>query len=210
MKGIILEKENGKIVVLTKDGKFVSRKTNTKKDIGDEIKITSIEYKQVISIAAALILVFTITFGSYVAYAQPYGYAQVEGDIGVELTYNRQYKVIKINSINESEEEFIKDIEKELKGKKVLGLRFRPQHPIDIFIADFYCHPVKLVIEIDGGIHNSIEQKEYDIGREAELNEWGIKVIRFTNEEVGNNIDLVIKKIKKECSMRLPQTPKGA
>jgi len=99
---------------------------------------------------------------------------------------------------------------KELKGKKVLGLRFRPQHPIDIFIADFYCHPVKLVIEIDGGIHNSIEQKEYDIGREAELNEWGIKVIRFTNEEVGNNIDLVIKKIKKECSMRLPQTPKGA
>lgn len=40
-----------------------------------------------------------------------------------------------------------------LKGKKILGLRFRSQHPIDIFIADFYYHPVKLVVEVDGGIH---------------------------------------------------------
>ena len=40
-----------------------------------------------------------------------------------------------------------------LKREKMLGLRFRPQHPIDIFIADFYCHPIKLVIEVDGGIH---------------------------------------------------------
>ncbi|MFK5854987.1 MAG: DUF559 domain-containing protein, partial [Bacteroidota bacterium] len=52
-----------------------------------------------------------------------------------------------------------------LKGKRILGLRFRSQHPIDIFIADFYCHPVKLVVEVDGGIHKSSDQKEYDIGR---------------------------------------------
>ena len=42
-----------------------------------------------------------------------------------------------------------------LKEKQMLGFRFRSQHPIDIFIADFYCHPLKLVIEIDGGIHKS-------------------------------------------------------
>ncbi|HKJ41971.1 MAG TPA: endonuclease domain-containing protein, partial [Sunxiuqinia sp.] len=78
-----------------------------------------------------------------------------------------------------------------LKSRKVLGLRFRPQHPIDIFIADFYCHPLKLVIEVDGGIHNSKDQIEDDIGREAELNEWGIKVIRFSNEEIENDINMV-------------------
>ncbi|WP_372950033.1 endonuclease domain-containing protein [Mariniphaga sp.] len=97
-----------------------------------------------------------------------------------------------------------------LKGKKMLGLRFRPQHPIDIFIADFYCHPLKLILEVDGGIHKSKEQKEYDIGREGELENWGMKVIRFTNEEIENEIDLVMKEIKRICEKRkseLPQSP---
>jgi very-short-patch-repair endonuclease len=86
-----------------------------------------------------------------------------------------------------------------LKGKKMLNLRFRPQHPIDIFIADFYCHPLKLVIEVDGGIHKSKDQKEYDLNREAELNSWGIKVIRFTNEDVECNIASVISEIERIC-----------
>ena len=89
-----------------------------------------------------------------------------------------------------------------LKGKQMLGLRFRPQHPIDIFIADFYCHPIKLVIEIDGGIHKTTEQKEYDIGRTAELNYWGIEVIRFTNEEIENKVNQVIKGIEQTCIKR--------
>ena len=87
-----------------------------------------------------------------------------------------------------------------LKSKNMLGLRFKPQHPIDIFIADFYCHSLKLVIEIDGGIHKSVDQREYDIGREAELEHWGIKVIRFTNEEVENNISRVQNEIERICS----------
>lgn len=87
-----------------------------------------------------------------------------------------------------------------LKGKQIFGLRFRPQHPIDIFIADFYCHPIKLVIEVDGGIHKSVNQNEYDIGREAELNYWGIKVIRFTNEQIDNDIQHVITIIKQICT----------
>ena len=86
-----------------------------------------------------------------------------------------------------------------LRGKKMLNLRFRPQHPIDIFIADFYCHPLKLVIEVDGGIHKSRDQKEYDLNREAELNSWGIKVIRFTNEAVEHNIGFVISEIERIC-----------
>jgi very-short-patch-repair endonuclease len=86
-----------------------------------------------------------------------------------------------------------------LKGKKMMNLRFRPQHPIDIFIADFYSHPLKLVIEVDGGIHKSREHKEYDVNREAELNYWGIKVMRFTNEEIENKIDFVIAEIERSC-----------
>ena len=81
-----------------------------------------------------------------------------------------------------------------LKGKNILGLRFRRQHPIDIFIADFYCHEARLVIEIDGEIHE--EQIEYDDGREAEIEKYDIKVIRFTNDEIMNEMESVINKIK--------------
>jgi len=86
----------------------------------------------------------------------------------------------------------------QLKGKKLLGLRFRPQHPIDIFIADFYCHPIKLVVEVDGDIHKSKDHKEYDIGRTAEINYWGIEVIRFTNEEIEKDINKVLESIKEK------------
>ena len=82
-----------------------------------------------------------------------------------------------------------------LKNKKLNGFKFRRQHAINQFIADFYCHKVKLVIEVDGGQHNAIEQKEYDIGRTEELNNFGIKVIRFTNNEIENNLDEVLEEI---------------
>ncbi len=90
-----------------------------------------------------------------------------------------------------------------LKGKKISGLRFRRQHPIGKYIADFYCHPIKLVIEIDGEIHNSRENKDYDIGREADLSSLGIKVIHFTNSQVENDLDNVLILIKQISESRL-------
>ena len=86
----------------------------------------------------------------------------------------------------------------ELRNRKVTNCKFRRQHPIDIFIADFYCHEKKLVIEIDGEIHNS--QKEYDINRTTEMQDYGITVIRFNNEEVESNLPAVIKKIEQVCN----------
>jgi len=83
-----------------------------------------------------------------------------------------------------------------LKGKQLLDLRFRRQHPINIFIADFYCHSVLLAVEVDGGIHEIEENKKYDISREDELLKYGIKVIRFKNQDILNNIDDVIVMIK--------------
>ena len=80
-------------------------------------------------------------------------------------------------------------------NKNQLGVRFKAQHPVDIFIVDFYCHKHKLVVEVDGKIH--LSQKEYDEGRTAELDRFDLKVIRFTNEEVLNKTDWVVEEIKK-------------
>jgi very-short-patch-repair endonuclease len=81
--------------------------------------------------------------------------------------------------------------------KNQLGARIRRQHPIWKFIADFYCHEVKLVIEIDGAIHLSSENKEYDISRDIILKEFKIEILRFTNDQVLQEPDLVIEKIKR-------------
>jgi len=90
-----------------------------------------------------------------------------------------------------------------IKENQILGLRFRRQHPMDIFIADFYCHKIKLVIELDGEIHSNPENKEYDENRTAELERLGIKVIRFKNEEVLENIEEVVSRLKKVCEKLL-------
>ncbi len=76
--------------------------------------------------------------------------------------------------------------------------KFRRQHLIDDFIVDFVCLSKKLVVEVDGGYHTTVEQKEYDEKRTIVLNKRGFKVIRFTNEEVLNNLQNVLQKIKSE------------
>ena len=60
---------------------------------------------------------------------------------------------------------------------------------------DFYCHQQKLVIEVDGSIHDQIDQKEYDLGRTSVLEEFGLIVIRFRNEEVLDSFESVIERI---------------
>src|SRR5687768_14813414 len=84
--------------------------------------------------------------------------------------------------------------------KNQLSMRIRRQHPIDNYIADFYCHELKLVIEIDGGIHLSKETSEYDIIRDLILNGLGIVVIRFTNHQVTNEIEQVIAEIQNKIA----------
>lgn len=84
--------------------------------------------------------------------------------------------------------------------KNQMGFKFRRQHPIYNYIADFYCHPIKLVIEIDGEYHLESEQKEYDKLRSEDLAEFGITVVRFSNAEVLNNIEFVITRIKENIS----------
>jgi very-short-patch-repair endonuclease len=94
---------------------------------------------------------------------------------------------------NETEAE--KHLWQRLNKNQLHGFRFKRQHPIGSYIADFYCHKAKLVIEIDGKSHNAREQKLYDTLRTEELEAYGLRVIRFSNDEVFRNIDEVIKKI---------------
>lgn len=90
-----------------------------------------------------------------------------------------------------------------LRKKQILGLKFRFQHPINQFIADFYCHKINLVIEIDGGIHNETKQKERDEGRTYEMQKLGIEVLRFDNNDVMNDIERIQKTIHVKCEQML-------
>ena len=78
------------------------------------------------------------------------------------------------------------------------GYKFRRQHVIGKYIADFVCLPKKLVIEIDGKIH--LKQQEEDANRTNDINALGFRVIRFTNEEVLENVLKVIDEIKRELT----------
>ena len=78
-----------------------------------------------------------------------------------------------------------------LKDKKLASFKFTRQKPLDNFIADFYCASLGLVIEIDGEIHNF--QKARDKERDNTLQQkFGLKIIRYTNEEVLNNAEKIV------------------
>ena len=83
-----------------------------------------------------------------------------------------------------------------LRNKRLDGYKFRRQHPLAIYIADFYCHELKLVIEVDGGYHQTKEQLILDKRRTDDIAFQGLKLIRFTNEEVTFNLEEVLIKIK--------------
>ncbi len=91
---------------------------------------------------------------------------------------------------------------KKLRMKQIGGLHFRKQHPFGIYILDFYCDKINLAIEVDGGIH--ITRTEYDDTRTEYLESAGVKVIRYSNEQVINNLDLVISDIKSKIFVNHP------
>lgn len=74
-----------------------------------------------------------------------------------------------------------------LRKDTLFGYRFLRQKPIDNYIADFYCSALLLVVEIDGKHHLAEKTKKYDEARTKVLNEYGIEVIRFSNEQVLNH-----------------------
>ena len=91
-----------------------------------------------------------------------------------------------------------------VRNRKILGYKFYRQYPIfydyigkeTFFVVDFYCHQRKVVVEIDGKIHKY--KKERDRFRTFLINMLGIKVIRYQNEEIENNIEMVLEDLKRK------------
>jgi very-short-patch-repair endonuclease len=82
-----------------------------------------------------------------------------------------------------------------LRNRKIQGLKFRRQQVIEGFIVDFYCEEMKLVIELDGSAHENIEQQKIDDQRKRVFERRGLSEIRFSNDEIVNNLPKVIEKI---------------
>jgi len=90
-----------------------------------------------------------------------------------------------------------------LRNRQLKGKKFLRQHPIvfewegreRFFVADFYCHEAGLIIELDGKIHE--KQKDYDKLRDFVLNNFGFKVLRFTNDQLSSDLNSVLTEISK-------------
>lgn len=91
-----------------------------------------------------------------------------------------------------------------LKGKKVLGVKFRRQHSVGRYILDFYTVPYMLAIELDGTVHDSPAAQIYDEDRTRYLERQGIKVIRFRNERVYVDLEGVLEEIARVLKTTTP------
>ena len=85
-----------------------------------------------------------------------------------------------------------------LRNRNFMNLKFRRQHILQGFVVDFYCHKLRLAIEIDGKIH--LKQKEYDALRQKLIEEKEITFIRITNEAINKDVNIVLEEIKKIAS----------
>jgi len=94
-----------------------------------------------------------------------------------------------------------------LKGKALQGLKFRRQHSIKNYVVDFYCPEKKLVIEIDGPTHLARKAKKHDLQRAEILKAYEIDEIRFTNEEIYDNVLVVLEKISEKINLIEITTP---
>ena len=84
---------------------------------------------------------------------------------------------------------------------KLLPFTVKRQHNIENFIVDFYIASKKLVIEIDGDQHGFLEQLQKDKKREEELSNWGINVIRYTNNDIRTNFDGVVEDLLRKLQL---------
>ena len=83
-----------------------------------------------------------------------------------------------------------------LRSKKIDGYRFRRQQPIFDYVIDFYCHELKLIIEVDGEIHSLTEKTDSDLKRDKILKINGYHIIRLSNFEIETDLDATISKIR--------------
>ncbi|MDX1934000.1 MAG: endonuclease domain-containing protein [Capsulimonadales bacterium] len=93
----------------------------------------------------------------------------------------------------------------QLRLRRLDGLRFRRQYPLETFILDFYCPEHRLVVEVDGSIHNLPDVAAHDAERQAYLELKGFRVLRFTNTEVQEDLPSVLARIRQSVAPYPPQ-----
>jgi adenine-specific DNA-methyltransferase len=89
----------------------------------------------------------------------------------------------------------------QLRGKQ-LGWKFRRQHQIGPYIADFYSHAACLVVEIDGDSHSTLEAQRYDAERDRYMRALGLEIVRFANTDIYQHLDAVVEQIWQLCQQR--------
>jgi very-short-patch-repair endonuclease len=93
----------------------------------------------------------------------------------------------------------------ELRNRRFVGHKFRRQHPLGPYVADFYCHEAALIIELDGESH--LGRETYDRQRQDWLEAQGFKVLRFYNNDIPANLDEMLECIFRECRSRTAPKP---
>ena len=113
----------------------------------------------------------------------------------MKVRYNPELKKLARNLRNKSTKSEI-SLWKYLNCQQIDGYKFSRQKPIGNYIADFYCYQLRLVIEIDGSSHNSLDIQEKDKLKEIYLKQLGFTVLRFTGYDVFENIEGVVQSIR--------------
>ena len=80
-----------------------------------------------------------------------------------------------------------------LRNRRLLGFKFRRQHQIGRYVADFYCHEAQLVIECDGAVHDERDQWKHDHDRDVYFSSQSIRVLRFRNEQILSDTETVLR-----------------
>ena len=119
---------------------------------------------------------------------------------GVKITYHygaKKYTFQTAKKLRKESTHTEKILWNILRSRKFKRYKFRRQHPVGRYVADYYCHQSKLVIELDGEVHKDEEQKYYDIVRNKFMDEMGLNVLRIKNEDVTERLESVLDLIEK-------------
>jgi very-short-patch-repair endonuclease len=122
-----------------------------------------------------------------------------EVELPMMYHYNRNKERAKRKSLRNNPTEAERKLWQYLKGKQLLGVKLRRQYSVDTYILDFYAPKLKLAIEVDGATHfTTPEEKYYDENRTKYLKGFGIKILRFSNEDVYENIYGILQGIEQK------------
>ncbi|TWT97072.1 hypothetical protein Pla108_28490 [Botrimarina colliarenosi] len=95
----------------------------------------------------------------------------------------------------------------QLRKRQLLDCRFRRQFAIGPYVVDFECFERLLIVELDGGQHNTLESRDYDAKRTTYLEQRGYRVLRFWNSDIADDFDAVLEAIAKALVERAPGRP---